>query len=238
MSRPVLRLCTLTGVDARTEMAALSSLSEKFPFVEWGFLFSPKQQGLPGRYPPILELQRWFAALPAHVRVALHVCGDGVGNLLAGEAVISTLVDRVAARGGRIQLNFNQRRDPVCIPSLQRFITKAKAPIITQHQPGNEALLAALAWLPQHAILFDRSGGRGQVPDHWPVAHPTKDCGYAGGLGPLTIRHELPRIFEATGGSVAWIDMETALREHEDGKDWFSLPRAKAVLETVAGVTS
>ena len=36
--------------------------------------------------------------------------------------------------------------------------------------------------------LFDRSGGRGLLPDRWPVPEPSaKFVGYSGGLGPATV---------------------------------------------------
>ena len=104
--------CTLTGVDEKTALHELIDLSVEHPIAEWGFLYSPKRQGQPGRYPSVAMLSKSFSYLPAYVRVALHVCGQGVPDLLTGESTVSGLVAMVGERSGRVQLNFNQARDP------------------------------------------------------------------------------------------------------------------------------
>lgn len=235
---PGLTHCTLTGVDARTDLARLAELAARFPFAEWGLLYSPAQQGLPGRYPPVQRLQQLVADLPASVRVALHVCGDGVPALLARESPVADLATGVAARGGRIQLNFNLQRAPFSTDAmglLRLFISRTPATVITQHNKANAGLVSQLEYR-NHAVLFDSSGGRGLLPPDWPTPLAGVCCGYAGGLGPLTIARELPRILEAVHGRLFWIDMENALREHEGASDWFSLDRAEAVLAEVARV--
>ncbi|MEI7997808.1 MAG: hypothetical protein WCH01_23235, partial [Methylococcaceae bacterium] len=55
-----LKFCTLTGVDEKTSLMQIAELSERFPFVEWGFLYSPKRQGNPGRYPSVKRLHEAF----------------------------------------------------------------------------------------------------------------------------------------------------------------------------------
>ena len=120
MSTALLTHVTLTGMDDHTDLAALAALSARYPLVEWGFLYSPKRQGQGGRYPSVETLRHAFRGLPLNVSVALHVCGAGVPNLLSGEPVITGLVEDVAVRGGRVQLNFSQAHDNLFFRFLKR----------------------------------------------------------------------------------------------------------------------
>lgn len=226
--------CTLTGVDDATDLTALADLSAEFPLVEWGFLYSPKRQGQPGRYPSIATLHRAIADLPPHVRIALHVCGNGVAGLLSDERIVTDLVEGVGARKGRIQLNFNHLHDPIDFGMLQVLLAwYPHTTFITQHNPANEAVSSTLKrnGFKNHAILFDTSGGRGVSPSHWPQPIPGMSCGYAGGLGPTNIAAQLESISVIVGDTPTWIDMEGALRTKDAaGDDWFNLDHCRACL--------
>lgn len=230
--------CTLTGVDETTSLDGIALLSKAFPLVEWGFLYSPKRQGQPGRYPSILMLAHAFQSLPSHVRVAMHVCGDGVHNLLAGQTNELQLLDLVVARGGRIQLNFNQLRKPVGLDSLVELIALYPATtFITQDNNANQGVWQFVAEhsLINHAVLFDGSGGQGIFCSEWPLPLPIS-CGYAGGLGPDNIDGELSRIAAVAGSRATWIDMEGKLRRaNVDGIDWLDLNACKDCLTAVHG---
>ena len=73
-----LKLCCFTGADETTPLFELAVVSDLYPYAEWAFLYSPRRQGAPGRYPSIERIQRAFKDLPSYVRLALHVCGEGV----------------------------------------------------------------------------------------------------------------------------------------------------------------
>lgn len=224
--------CTLTGVDESTDLGRLAELSAEFPIAEWGFLFSPKRQGQPGRYPDLQTMRRAFQELPPRVRVAWHVCGRGVADLLAGEAVATELAQMAGARGGRIQLNFNQRRDPLDLSRLGAWLAERDGvTVITQHNSANVAVQEAFLDHGNHAVLFDASGGQGLSPATWPASLPGTSCGYAGGLGPDNLRTELGRIAQAAGGHVTWVDMEGKLRTRDAaGIDWFDLEKCQDCL--------
>lgn len=228
--------CTLTGVDESTDLPTLTALSREFPIVEWGFLYSPKRQGLPGRYPSADSLRRAFTELSPEVRVALHVCGGGVPDLLEGESVVSELVELVAARNGRVQLNFNQTRDPLDLGQLIGFMSRHPAlTVITQHNLANYWLWRLLRVAANHAVLFDASGGRGLLPEAWPEPLPGVPCGYAGGLGPENLSEQLTRIQAVAGNAAIWVDMEGRLRTvGADGVDRFDLGRCRACLTSMA----
>lgn len=217
--------CTLTGVDEKTDLLELIHLAVEHPISEWGFLYSPKRQGQPGRYPSISMLSQSFSDLPAHVRVALHVCGQGVPDLLAGESTVSRLVAMVGERVGRVQLNFNQAREPIDLDALRGFLkSHPNLQVITQHNDANSHVWTSLQGTGNHAVLFDSSGGRGILAGQWPHALNGVPCGYAGGLGGNNLDEQLEAIAAAAGPARTWIDMEGSLRRADaDGHDWFSL---------------
>lgn len=233
MTTPInLDCCTLTGVDERTDLTEVADLSRDFPVAEWGFLYSPKRQGQPGRYPSINFLHNALQSLPDHVRIALHVCGQGVPDLLAGEKVISKLAMMVAVRGGRIQLNFNHARDSISMSALHDFLDQFPAlTVITQHNEANADLWREFQRHHNHAVLFDASGGRGIKADHWPEILPVS-CGYAGGLGENNLHDSLEQLAQVAGQRSFWVDMEGSLRVTDvNGHDWLDTLRCEHCLD-------
>lgn len=224
-----IKFCTLTGVDRETDLDRVSDLSAKYPFSEWGVLYSPSRQGEPGRYMSTLLISSALHTLPSHVKVALHICGQGIADLIAGEKVVSDLVELVANRGGRIQLNFNARRTPVQMSDLRRTIAKlSPLKVITQHNVSNTYVWSQIP-LSNHQVLFDSSGGNGVKCAAWPNPLPL-DCGYAGGLGPGTMARDLDDISRVAQDRETWVDMEGRLRMNQDCVDVFSLDLCEQVL--------
>jgi len=233
---------TFTGVDHQTSLPQLISLATRYPLSEWGFLYSPKRQSMPGRYPSVGALQSALLYLSPKVRVALHICGAGVTDLLAGEQTVTELVDLVQQRSGRVQLNFNLADRPgekssrkPDLDLLRCFVASRQSlTVITQHHHANLAVHEALRQYVNHAVLFDTSGGNGGTPAEWPKPLSGTACGYAGGLGPETIGQALPEIATACVDASIWVDMEGRLRTVDDvGDDWLSLDRCEQVLAKV-----
>ena len=251
--------CTLTGVDNRTDLSRLTALSGRYAHAEWGFLYSPKRQGQPGRYPSIETLRHAFETLPASVRVALHVCGDGVQDLVAGEPMVTDLVMLVGQRKGRVQLNFNlgklshtarmdarlfQQEDhsgkndhPFNSTRLLCGISHlldehTGITFIMQYHTQNHAAYEVLRGRSNFAVLFDQSGGTGRSPEAWPAPLSGVHCGYAGVLGLNNLIDQLDVIEASVGARDAWIDMENNLRTRDGhGVDWFDLDRAGLCLD-------
>jgi hypothetical protein len=223
--------CTLTGVDEKTDLADVSVMSGEHPIVEWGFLYSPKRQGQPGRYPSVGFLREAFQSLPDHVRVAVHVCGTGVPQLIEGDGVARELVHLIAQRGGRVQLNFNAF---VLEPDFHQLELCMQgfpaAQFITQYNESNYHVWRELRGADNHSVLFDASGGRGVEPLKWESPLSGVTCGYAGGLGPTNVATKLEAIQASVGNRPFWIDMEGKLR---DRNDWFDLKACEAVLRAL-----
>ncbi|MEG1350509.1 MAG: hypothetical protein RSD49_21000 [Hafnia sp.] len=230
-----LQYCTLTGVDEHCDLRVIESLSVSYPLAEWGFLYTPKQQGLPGRYPSMAFLSSALAALPKFVNTALHVCGKGVNELLNEEHNATVLLELMKLRGGRIQLNVNHARKPVDITRLKALMTSCPTvTFITQHNEANTDLWLELRDQENHAILFDTSGGRGISPSSWPKPLPLK-CGYAGGHSVENIVDHLNAIEHEVLRETIWIDAEGSLRDVDDnGHDWLNLERCEAMLKAAS----
>lgn len=232
----MIELCTLTGVDEKTDLDRLIFLSAKYEFVEWGFLYSPREQGKPGRYMPWQSLLSVLDQLPQYVRCALHVCGRGVDNLLSGEPVEWALINAISERGGRVQLNFNSKRakadERFDEKDIQGLIDKIHpTPVIIQHNKNNEHLWQVLGG-ENVRFLFDSSGGSGELCKSWPAPLPVL-CGYAGGLGPGQMSEHLDAIRKVADARSIWVDMEGRLRVQTDWADEMCLEKCEHVLYEV-----
>lgn len=248
----------ITGADDSIRPAELVDLSLEFPFVEWGILASQNntldRQGT-ARYPSprwIAELQTVAHATSALPKLALHINGRWVRQLLIGENIVPHNLWQCFAR---VQLNFHAERNP-CLPAeFSRCLRQINKTFIFQldGEKGNAHLDSAY----EHEVrdcygLFDVSGGAGILPNKWPTpiyidAAPGDDCegveswayhGYAGGLGPENLAEQIPLILEAAGGTQhthegrIWIDMETRVRSEDDRL--FDLTKVRKCLEIAA----
>lgn len=223
---------TLTGIDNTTSLQSILDISSRYqldrPYrpglVEWGVLYSKSNQGV-GRYPSLATIDKIAALTQSQnsPKFALHICGRAVTEFISGTGHVSEVADLFP----RVQLNLcaaNHDIDSIAF----RLVQKRERTIITQHNACNVGLWRALAGNRNHAVLFDDSGGRGEIRQSWPAPLAGVPCGYAGGLGPGTLATELPRIHQAAAGAAYWVDMEGRLR---DAQDRFDLTRAIVCLE-------
>lgn len=218
---------TLSGASDDTSFASMKALSARYPFIEWGILFSLDRMGREPRYPS----KAWIEALldadaECSMRLSLHLCGASVDQFIAGEPYVTSLVSHF----DRIQVNFNQTRTPKDIALLAARMSTLSIPVITQDHPSNHALTHGLRGA-NHHVLFDASGGRGVATAYWPSYLPQKAaCGYAGGLRSSTIGSALPGILASAGDRPFWVDLEQGLR---DDQDRFSISEAGRFLEAL-----
>jgi len=207
---------TFTGVDDRTDLDAVESLSKQYP-IEWGVLFSPTQQGRTPRYPGLARLHE-IHERSRSLRLAAHLCGEHARRIVGGAlpdlpAVISNVYQRA-------QINHIYPQPH----RITRFAEMARTPCIGQFIAGPFPANETIQW------LFDPSSGAGIVPPVWP-RHPGGDrlVGFAGGMSPENVATVIERI---NSSGQYWIDMETRVRTDDD---WLDLAKCEAVCVQVYG---
>jgi hypothetical protein len=223
--RPGLLSVTFTGVDAETDIGRLRQINADYPVAEWRVLYSHTKTGI-GRYPKRSWIESFVDSNPTEVRCALHLCGKAAQEWIEGESYLRDL----ARHFDRLQLNIVGARTNSSV-LRQALLANAHPSVITQHHEGNAKLTQELYGLPNHAILFDGSGGRGRLPEGWPEPVLGVAGGYAGGLGPSTIGPQDDLIARVTQGQPYWLDMEQSLR---DKQDVFDLNKVQAVLDSLS----
>jgi hypothetical protein len=227
---------TITGADDTVNPLHLADISAKFPFVEWGILFSHSRrlQAHP-RYPSldwVVQLQEVAARNP-HMKLSAHLCGGWVrGAVVGGENHWADYYSRHIARTfSRVQLNLHGEPTTPKGTFVEDMIEEhPDTAFILQCDGVNDEWVKAIVNRRPDLIapLFDQSHGGGRTPDEWPAPWPGVYNGYAGGLGPSNIETEFENIERRSGRELAWIDMESKMRSPDDQA--FALKKAKAVL--------
>lgn len=243
---------TVTGADDSISPNDLVSLTQEFPFVEWGILVS-HSQGTIGQGSPRFPSARWITDIQSLAEttgifnLSLHLCGRWVRDLLAKGEI--NWPDSLLHCFQRVQLNFHADKTPCEPKSFASALKKIGKQFIFQIDgaKGNEHLDAAHSEeVPACYGLFDISGGAGILPQEWPApiyldvspgAHGEgvesyAYHGYAGGLGPENLDDQIPLIAKACAGARIWIDMETRVRSRDDLK--FDLSKVRHCLEIAA----
>lgn len=220
-----LKYCSITGADDEINFADLNALAASYPFAEWAILWLPSRAGTP-RFPKA-EWIRKFSHERKSGHAAMHLCGDGLLDFIAGKKETLDLM-----RGfRRIQLNLKfgdieGKYDPAKL--LARVKESPQWDFIIQYAKDKKTLLPLLASIPNHAVLFDESAGRGISPDSWDAPLSGHFCGYAGGMNPDNVKANIDMISKVAPGYTTWIDMESGVRTN----DRFDLTKTRRVLET------
>lgn len=222
-----LRYCSVTGADDAVDVEDLSALAVEYPFLECAILLLPARAGHP-RFPShgwIRDFSRRYRG----ANTAMHLCGEAFLGFVAGENEVLDLMEGFR----RIQLNLKfgdveGKYDPAALAARVQSFPNWQ--FIIQYAPDKQGILPLLRGVPNHAVLFDASAGRGLLPEAWDVPLQGHFCGYAGGLNPGNIGENLRRIAAAAGDVETWVDMETGVRTD----DRFDLAKVRQVLETAA----
>jgi hypothetical protein len=219
-----LKQVTITGADDSTHVGNMLSLEQKYPFVEWGILFSYTKAGTP-KYPKHDNLGRFF-----HLHTSAHLCGGFAREVF--ERGNWSVMSKINLLGfDRIQLNYNfSAHTDWSLHALPKFHeVHPEVPIILQYNQSNMSVVHDLILTeprPQLHILFDSSGGRGLNTAR--VQAPFNlYTGYSGGLGPGNIEEFVEEIVAFDDPSEVWIDMETYVRTGDE----LDLEKVEKVLE-------
>jgi hypothetical protein len=216
----LLNRVTVTGADDTVKPAELIELGQRYPFLEFGILLSPKSVGS-SRFPTVKwqqELTWLLHGLRQKVQLSAHLCGDYVRQAFRGYSQELEQNCPLWPYFGRTQLNTHGHQTPTNLPQLitlvQRFLRSGKQTIF-QFDGENTNTLLEVSLQTECAALFDISHGAGKSPDRW--SRPFGGyCGYAGGLSPDNVEDELKRIARQHGDDPAWIDAETKLFRWSD----------------------
>ncbi len=222
---------TITGADDSITPEELIPLSERYPFVEWGILFSGSRQGSP-RYPTWEWVGDLVKAQEQHaMNLSAHLCGRWVRELVLKGKFSFPAGSALWPHVQRVQLNFHGQFHKGCDMWYEELRRNQEKEYILQYDGVNDPECNRLLHSPHfNAVpLFDKSGGAGVVPNEWPSSILSIYCGYAGGLGPKNLAEEIRRIEQAAGDERIWIDMETKVRS--DGDRQFDLEKVKRCLE-------
>ncbi len=222
-----IKTVTITGADDNTDIRAMIELSKKFPFVEWGLLFSPNpdRKGT-ARYPSIAWIKKLQRVLNLQMAIngeklnfCAHFCGGYMKEFLASGSMASALSDmcdiNITRFFNRYQYNFNAQSIVVCKEFWSHF-GRMSSPVIIQLNKNNkevcETLIVEVGYNKNVQFLHDASGGLGISPKEWGMPVENHFTGYAGGLTPDNLEEQLLKINEVAKDNEIWIDAETGLR--------------------------
>ena len=217
---------TITGVDDETPVKDLHALWIKYPFVEWGVLFSASRAGTP-KYPTTAKI---MTLTPLGMSLSAHFCGEYAREVLEAENGFIMFTTHLIGFE-RIQLNYDFLQSPIrwSFKAPLEFNRKfPKAPLILQYNKFNEG--AVQKYLQETNarihVLYDSSGGKGlntaEVADPFPVY-----TGYSGGLGPDNVEEFVKRLLAHPKPGPVWIDMENNVRTGDE----LDLDKVARVLE-------
>lgn len=227
---------TITGVDELTNIEELISLSAKYPYVEWGVLFSNSNQGLKPRYPKIEWIQNFVNEKNNHdLNIAAHLCGQIGKSILVGDISIPKWVIKSFQR---FQLNavypLVEVNKTVFWSLLNKSFEGKEIIFQLRNNEGNDQLFYETynqfkgTEIKIVGLVYN-SGGKGKeitkIPtyDNYPIA-------YAGGLNPDNVESICKNIYETIGQKQFSIDMESGVR---DDKDYLDLKKVEQVLSTI-----
>jgi phosphoribosylanthranilate isomerase len=222
---------TITGPDDNTDPLDLVRLSNEYPFVEWGILFSGSKVGQQ-RYPTLNWVDNLVHGF-SDVSLSAHFCGQYAKDVLNNKNY--SAIGWLPKRFKRVQLNYNfARSSGYDLQHLVEFVKYfSNKSIILQYNKSNAERLDRLLLdeLPDTInFLYDSSGGNGKVIES--IGSNIKDhyTGYSGGLSPDNIEEICGKVVAVPEDYNVWLDLETGVRTNNE----FDLNKVEQVLKIVS----
>jgi len=218
-----LKIVTITGADDHNNPKQMAELSDKYPFVEWGILYSRSQEGGP-RFPSKDWLQTKFATVKRNssMQTSGHICGKWMRDICKGNWTPFAMEAGAWGQMDRFQINFGSSIIKV---DINLFEANLPDPCPTQiilqidNRPKSIEVYERLKHTGKVAPFYDQSAGIGRLPDKWepPLSNWQ---GYAGGLSPANVQHHLTLIDKVVPEDYSiWIDVETHVHTDRVGLD-------------------
>lgn len=201
---------TLTGAGHYTPLPQLEAISERYPFLEWGILYSPTKAGNDNRYPSEEWIDWVLRKRSPNMKVSLHLCGK------AKDDFVREIPSGNHWKGfDRIQFNLGK--------SANSFVNKVyKTTELSKFAKDNKVILGGWVQLisdfPEDVFpLFDVSGGKGVLNNEYEEPFQTdRPNGYCGGLSPENLFYQYNLINEVAGDTDIWIDIETGVHNRNN----------------------
>ncbi len=249
-SSPKLAALGFCGADDSVNHRHLILFGKSYPTIEWGILFRPDKEGQP-RY----ATRQWVcrlaellaqndAAIASNasppIRLAAHLCGSHVNNLLSSSTDLSCannidafLTELYSWGFRRVQVNATAVNGVHTEhlgekATIQSFLRTTAAHLKLEFivQKNEETLplwngLLEQESLPENIVfLHDESKGTGKEASAWStdpqfVSASRKIVGYAGGIKPANVAkvaQDTMKACQESGGKEFWIDMESGVR--------------------------
>lgn len=216
----MLNRVTFTGIDNKTNINDLVLLSKKYPFVEFGVLFSTKQPNddkWKNRYPDKTILKK---LKNKELQLCGHVCGSAVRKIVKENnwnEFYNLFGDEIDIFN-RFQLNVADVKcffEKIDFPKDRNFIIQLNK---------NLSLYEKYKDLPNVFGFQDNSGGLGKFENNW--LDSDRYFGYAGGLNVDNVEDVINNLYIVNNADF-WIDMETSVRTN----DWFDVEKCEKILE-------
>jgi len=236
-----LKKITFTGIDDTVDLDELVEISLKYPFVEFGVLFSQKRQGST-RYPSSIFRQTLYETCEKHrdkIHLSAHFCGHYASLIMCDGVCMLDKIDSNYFE--RFQINFNaSEHEDYDLINLVTLLKDFDVSAILQQNENNKILIKKLQlykielhpYLHKINILHDISGGKGieitEIPK--PFTLPETYTGYAGGMNVYNVKEKLEKIHELKDDVPFWIDMESGVRAIKDGVDIFDFSKVRQVI--------
>lgn len=219
---------TITGADDKTNPIDLKTLSDTFPFVEWGILYSKSKEGSQ-RYPS----QDWIESLLEidGIDLSAHFCGWWVKEVLENQNF--DLITSLNSRFKRIQLNYNFKnsRNWDLAPLVEYAFSHPERSFILQLNKSNLYTITELTSkeIPDNIhFLYDASGGNGSKIKSIEIPMQNHYTGYAGGIGSDNIQEICSLISENENYDTVWVDLESGARIDNE----FDIPTVENILNS------
>lgn len=215
---------SLTGADNNTAICSLEKIQAMYPKTEWAILMFPEREG-DHRNPTKPWRESFYKA--DLTNKALHLCGTAINKLAQENNELIKELNNYQ----RVQINLKPNyATHELVQDLVSVVKKLPhIQFITQYNDNNKDFFPYWNEITNHAYLFDASLGKGVSPANWDSPVTGKFCGYAGGLSPENIGHNIKKIKEVVGNQSVWLDMESGIRTENQ----FDLEKVRSVLEIV-----